>query len=392
MVKGRLINKAIGRIDIMPLQEAEKIAIDLLNGKSLFAATSSTKTLSDVIDDWLSSPRGIGFKQSYRDLILRYSRTKFPEFMGRPIGDIDKQEIRDWYRKGANAPTSTDGAFRVLHTAFEYAIALEMIEHNPCQTVSRTGRYKKSKRTGHIASNGGDIGRFAWALVQYAPPQRKRSHETARDAILLLLITGMRSDEVKSLKWSNVDFVKKQFTLIDTKNRRNHTIPMTRLMYAMFKSRYENIVNLGKTLKGNQASTYVFPNRVGSGHITDFRKTMAGLCEFAGINRITPHDLRRTFVTIGNELDIDYESIKRMVNHATDVTGDYMQVTPVSLRDKFERISNHISMSMPVSINGISYESGAGEPDNLLNLLYGDKSEVSFHPSATKDADYYNGL
>jgi len=33
MIKGNLINKTLGRVDIMQQEEAEKIAIDLLNGK-----------------------------------------------------------------------------------------------------------------------------------------------------------------------------------------------------------------------------------------------------------------------------------------------------------------------------------------------------------------------
>jgi antitoxin component YwqK of YwqJK toxin-antitoxin module len=33
MIKGNLINKTLGRVDIMQQEEAEKIAIDFLNGK-----------------------------------------------------------------------------------------------------------------------------------------------------------------------------------------------------------------------------------------------------------------------------------------------------------------------------------------------------------------------
>jgi len=380
MIKGKLINKTIGRTDVMKLEDAEKIAIDLVNGKSLAQAKAPSQTLTDVRDDLLISPRGLSFKESYKALIKKQCNGRLKIFMNRPLADIDKDEIRKWYNKGSNTPAATDGAFRTLHMLFEYAIAIDFAEFNPCAIVKKAGRYKKNKRSGFISTDEPDLGQFAWALVGYKPKQAKKNYPTARDVILLLLVTGIRSQEAMQLKWDDVVMKRKRFVIRDTKNRKDHTVPMTRLMYAMFKTRHKNISALNKSLKGNAALTYVFPNRYGTGPLREIRKTLEGLCEYAEIERLMPHDLRRTFSTIVEELDIGILSQAQMMNHASSVTGDYTQISVKRLLEQYEKVSDRIDLSMPVVIDGREYEEGAGAPGNLRNLLYGDRDAVLFEP------------
>jgi integrase len=59
----------------------------------------------------------------------------------------------------------------------------------------------------------------------------------------------------------------------------------------------------------------------------------------------TIHDLRRTFITIAESLDIGVYTIKTLVNHRTgqiDVTEGYIQINTERLREPMERITNFI--------------------------------------------------
>jgi hypothetical protein len=182
MVKGRLINKALGRTDVVTQDEAERIAIEVLNGKSVMAAKAPSITLGEVSKDYLGSPKGMGFKESYRKSIERFIERDLVVFKDRPVSQIDKSEVLAWYKRGSNKPTATDNAFRVLHTLFEYAMALEYIKANPCKIVNNTGRYRKRRRKGHLSPESTEIGEFAWAIINYEPPQDKRNFHTSRDA------------------------------------------------------------------------------------------------------------------------------------------------------------------------------------------------------------------
>ena len=56
------------------------------------------------------------------------------------------------------------------------------------------------------------------------------------------------------------------------------------------------------------------------------------------------HDLRRTFATIADSLDIQHHIIKRLMNHANnDVTiKHYVQPSIERLRDPMDKISKYI--------------------------------------------------
>jgi integrase len=60
--------------------------------------------------------------------------------------------------------------------------------------------------------------------------------------------------------------------------------------------------------------------------------------------RATSHDLRRTFSTIAESLDIPHYALKRLLNHRTDsdVTGGYIVHTPDRLREPVERVAQRI--------------------------------------------------
>lgn len=62
----------------------------------------------------------------------------------------------------------------------------------------------------------------------------------------------------------------------------------------------------------------------------------------------TQHDLRRTFITVAESLDISYAALKKLLNHSdgSDVTGGYLQITTDRLRAPMERVSNRLTELM----------------------------------------------
>ena len=56
------------------------------------------------------------------------------------------------------------------------------------------------------------------------------------------------------------------------------------------------------------------------------------------------HDLRRTFITVAESLDIPHYALKRLLNHRadSDVTGGYIVINAERLRDPVERIAARI--------------------------------------------------
>jgi len=70
---------------------------------------------------------------------------------------------------------------------------------------------------------------------------------------------------------------------------------------------------------------------------------MRRITELSGIE-FSFHDLRRTFITIAESLDISHYALKRLLNHKdnSDVTAGYIILDIERLREPMERISQRI--------------------------------------------------
>jgi integrase len=94
-------------------------------------------------------------------------------------------------------------------------------------------------------------------------------------------------------------------------------------------------------------SEYVFPAAIGAGHIVEPRKAMLKVVEISGVDFML-HDLRRTFITTAESLDISSYSLKRLLNHknCNDVTAGYLVIDVERLRKPMQQIASYILKSI----------------------------------------------
>ncbi|WP_292991829.1 hypothetical protein [Nitrosomonas sp.] len=73
------------------------------------------------------------------------------------------------------------------------------------------------------------------------------------------------------------------------------------------------------------------------------RKQMAKIIEQSGVT-FTIHDLRRTFMTIAESLDISAYAVKRLANHKmnNDITAGYIVADTERLRKPMQKITDYI--------------------------------------------------
>ena len=91
---------------------------------------------------------------------------------------------------------------------------------------------------------------------------------------------------------------------------------------------------------------WVFPSdlQASDDHIKDLSGSYKTIGNQANLY-ITPHDLRRTFGTVANSLNISYPVLKRLLNHreaksSDDVTLQYIQVSQRQLREALNSIES----------------------------------------------------
>jgi len=150
----------------------------------------------------------------------------------------------------------------------------------------------------------------------------------ARDYLQLVLLTGLRRSEALGLKWEDVDGIGHTLTVKDTKNHRDHTLPLPDYLAACLEAlpRY---------------GAYVFEGP--RGRLDNLRYALEEVARLSGVPfRI--HDLRRTFATIADSLDIPGYAVKALLNHkgGSDVTEGYIVVSAERLRAPMQKIADYV--------------------------------------------------
>ena len=164
---------------------------------------------------------------------------------------------------------------------------------------------------------------------------------SARDALWFGLYTGMRIDEVLSLRWERVDMAVLVFRVEETKTGEPLELPVTRQLAAILERRWA----MREPLSGHLRD-WVFPSPAsGSGRIPHLSHLYPPISE-AGGAKFWFHGMRNCFITVAeHDLLLPRSLSKRLVNHArsNDVTEGYAaDWTAGQLREPAQRIADRI--------------------------------------------------
>jgi integrase len=299
-------------------------------------------TLRQVADAYFR--RGL-LKDSTKTEMERHVAKVFENWCGKPIASITPADCRKRYEELANkglrgrgpAPTQAAIAMVTLRTLINFAIneykqldGKPIIEHNPVAILRKDLR-PSPPRTRHVDRRM--IGKF-WNLLNDARIAPKNKDALAGiDLVMFLMLTGARRNEGAALTWDRINIDENDPTncwwhIPDPKNRNPVWLPLSSQAVAVIKSR--------KPVADNP---YVFASRSKQGHIKDTRAPLEQLSKKIGMDRLSAHDLRRTFVTTGVKgCRLDLAKLELLTNHVPQgITARHYLATS-DLRDFYEEV------------------------------------------------------
>ncbi len=267
---------------------------------------------------------------NYRRTLDRY----LPDWACQPLREISRQGVLTRHRRisDEHGPVAANYAMRHLRSVYNFVAAThEDYPANPVAILTQARTWAPERRRRRLVP-AHDLPAW-WAAVMEEPP-------LARDFLLVALFTGMRRREIAGLRWENVDLRGRTLTVPKTKNGEPLTLPLSSFLARLLMER--------KLLVGG--SPFVFPTRSATGHVAEVKSFTRRVGERCGVE-FSAHDLRRTFITIAESLDIPAYALKRLLNHraAADVTGGYIVIDVERLREPVERIARHILMLVLVA-------------------------------------------
>ena len=363
---GKYRRITVGRVDVFNdldlddvREKARGILAEMYEGKDPKRRRPSTGTLRATLDAYLSANKRLRPKSrdGYRNDVEQH----LSDWLDKPLREITPEMVEDRHarikgaverrangRKLVNGAATANGVFRITRALWNFAADRDdTLGRNPVGRLKEQW-YPVPKREGLV--RGDQLAEFHRAI-------NALDNLVARDYLLLLLFTGMRRGEAAVTRWDDVDFGLRVIRLpaARTKAGRKLDLPMTDIVRALLAARRS---------VGRDASGFVFPANSRSGHIEEPRFALRFVRETTNIT-VTPHDLRRTYVTVAENTDISALALKALVNHSLgdDVTAGYVQMTVDRLRDPAQRVADRLK-----ELCGIGTPESASEAPRLSDV------------------------
>ncbi len=202
------------------------------------------------------------------------------------------------------APVHANKVLAALKQALGYGVRRGSIKQNPAESIlaKDIGGMEKPRER-HLTV---DEIKKLWLFLD--SDEHSLSSQTI-SAIKIILLTGVRTGELRLAQWSEFDFKQSLWTIPaeHSKSRTDMKIHLSPQVQSLL---------LG--LKKQNNSVYVIPGIDENSPIADktLSKAVKRIQERVGIKQWTPHDLRRTFATqLGETLHVDPVVIEKCLGH-----------------------------------------------------------------------------
>ena len=359
-INGRPKKVTLGTYPGMTIEQARRKAMDVLsqiseginpNNLRSDILNKSSITLQRVFDDYSQSKHKIktSTMKNYISLIDNY----LDDWKNKPISEISRDMVEQRHRdigygigKFNKSPTRANTTFRLVRALFNYAIGQyedsqgePLFLHNPVIRITSQKLWFKEKiRQGVVMKY--DLKKW-YGGVMNLPLQDDNVHidtsaEVVRDFLIFAMFSGLRRNEVLKMKWSDIDFRNHSFTLEDTKNNESHSLPLNFKLDEVLERR-----------KNDSENPYIFKGLKPNGYLHPPKRQMNRARELVGFH-FTNHDLRRTFETSANRLNLSKYTLDKLINHTNskDITGRYIVLEIDDLREPMEMIAEQLWSEM----------------------------------------------
>lgn len=323
--------------------EAKKLLGKIATGIDPIAERKEKKiksiTLKETFDAYL-----IARKELKPNTLIDYNRLMkqvFADWQSKPLLDITKDMIAKRHREfGERSKARANSAMRLLRALFNFAAGeyedsqgRSLIPENPVKRLSHTRAWYRVDRKQTVIKTH-ELAAWFNAVMEVKDERSTGKSSILRDYFLLLLFTGLRRQEAIELTWDRVDFKGKTITISDTKNHHTHVLPLSDFLLKLFENR---------RAESESDVQFVFPGSGKTGYNVEPRKVMKKIIEQSGVMFML-HDLRRTFITVAESLDIPAYALKRLLNHkmTQDVTAGYIVMDVERLRVPMQKITDHL--------------------------------------------------
>lgn len=243
------------------------------------------------------------------------------------------------------ASASTKGRIKSLfNLMFDFAVKHDIVQHNCARDFGLSEEVKKERRE------------KASIKVPFSYNEVMKMWENVDsvrfiDMILIGIYSGLRPQELASLKLENVNLQQEVFLCgMKTSAGKNRYVPIHKDILDLVSNRYNDAVSLESTYLFNDVESQTDIRMTYDKYRSRFNKVMTRL----GM-RHSPHETRHTFVTVAKLCRLDENILKLIVGHSiVDVTERvYTHRTLLQLKEEMKKfvITSDMDVDLPFMLN-----------------------------------------
>ena len=322
-IHGRDERVVIGRYPEITVEQARTQAL---------AIKAQVAQGKDPIEDKRRMRADITFFEMFQEFMERYSKkqkrswqyderevNKFlSHWFKRKSSTITKQEIQLLHERirDENGLYQANRILERISSIFNRAIEWGWQGENPAQGIRK---FREKSRDRFLQPD--ELPRFFSALEE-------EENTTARDYIMLSLLTGARKSNVLAMRWEDIFFERAEWRIPETKNGDSLTLPLS-----------QNAVEILERRRQDTHSQWVFPADASkSGHFSDPKRAWQRVLTRAGIKDLRIHDLRRSLGSWQASTGASGFVIGKSLGHKSQqATQIYARLNLDPVRDSIEK-------------------------------------------------------
>ena len=254
-----------------------------------------------VAQEWLEKHRHEWTPRHIRARRSQLERLILPKLGKRPIADIKAPEVLSVLRviEGGGTLDTAHRLMQVTGQIFMYAIATGRAERNPVPDLRGALKTAVVKHRASLSEK--ELPEFLEKLEAY------EGHPQTKLALRLLLLTFVRTGELRGAEWKEIDWDKAEWRIPAERMKMDelHIVPLARQAIAVLRD----------LQKHSAHRRYVFPNHHNPAAFMTENTMLYALYRMGYHSRATGHGFRSTASTVLNEHGFRSDMIERQLAH-----------------------------------------------------------------------------
>jgi integrase len=286
---------------------AATVEVEKMTG-TYVAPSRGMITVGELAPVWLSRKESDVAPSNYHTLESAWRIHVKPVWGSTRIADVDLAAVERWIAvmKKESGATNVIRAYGVLAGVLDDAMKGKRLASNPARGVENLPE-KSGKRRVYLSAE--DVGRLAGESGQH------------RVLVLVLAYCGIRWGEAIALRVRDVQFLRRRLSVHDdavqigvrhavgqTKSRAERSVPVAQFV----------LDELSVQCRGKDMSDLVFGD--GTNYMPRPKSSngwFTKAVKAAGVQHITPHDLRHTCASLSFSAGVNVLALQRMLGHTS---------------------------------------------------------------------------